>query len=669
MIIVPDEMRMMRRWMVRPIGSKAPRSVLPRRPEEYVPGDDEAGPNHWRKRWNQSCIWATYAQACGYWRRHEEKIAGLCFINHHGLVGSEVATKGAIVEWRIVSIDADNAFDEDGNLWPPLQAFHDLADTYGEYSQSKRGAHWFVWAEIPALSNKVQIPVPGCPAKIDLLYSGNTAFTGDLLPGANHQVARVPADLIVATFPVKQDVAVVSVGVPDWWSEPRQPLTAEQEALVPLMESGEYDSIEGQGGDQAIFSAACELIRFGVEGWAAVDLLGHVPADPPWSEKDLKHKVAEAYKAVSREGRIAEKSLDAFAAMQASKDSGSRIYDLGTLIGQYQRGELRRDFLIEGALQEGIPTVVCGEKKCLKTSIAVDLALSLETGTPWLGQFPVRDRRQTLYFGAETDSYLFVDLSRRILAGRQLPFVEDRYQGVKTGNFVPGFHSKNPVERGRKLEWLKRCLVSHKPQVCVFDPLYLGMPEIDLANLYEVGGALETVHQTCKALGVWLILIHHAKRMNDFRPLTLNDIYGSGIGEWAGQWLLLSRQNEMIAGAHKLFLRIGGRAGDFGLWDLEVTEGEVDAICTERRWDVRLSRIDESAETDKFQTKVLDLIPHGERVKMSHFDILPYPRIQIQRALLALTEQGKVSHLNGIFQRLDVDDSEGDFCDIKTFKR
>lgn len=637
-------------------------------PADYIPQDDEKSADHWTFRWKQVCLWSTYDEAKAYWESHADEIEGLCFINHHGCCGSaaEVQAAREKAEWRIAVVDADDAFDEQGSLYPELSAVNDLLDTYSEYSKSRTGVHWFLMYYGPMLNGKQQHrPFDHLPTAFDILFNGNTAFTGDLFPGSPTHLARVgSARQILTAFHVKPVKTGQEVDLPVWWSSPERPLNPTELNLVPRMQY--FQSIEGQGGDMAMFSAACELMRYGVTGWPALRLLQEVPADPPWNETELKHKVEEAFRSVHREGRFGDFSVDAFGEVdieqheQAPKQSEpeDQIIDLGTLIGRYKRGELKRKFIVEGALQDMKPTVIVGEKKCLKTSIAMDLVLSLETGRDFLGQFKINERRRTLYFGAETDSEDLADLTKRILAAKQEPFEENLYKDIKAGNFIPPFHSKSPTNLQNHLINFRKILRKHLPQVVIFDPLYLGMPEIDLGNLFEVGGALNSLFTECKAVGAWLIMIHHAKRMNEFRPITLNDIYGSGMGEWAGQWMLLSRQKEMEHGQHKLYLRIGGRAGDFGLWDLTVNEGEVDALNTERRWDVSIERIDESAQEEAFAMKILQLIPIDMSVKMAHFEMYPYPRLKIQHAIEWLVGKKKITAINGLVTRCDEEDTD-----------
>jgi P4 family phage/plasmid primase-like protien len=67
------------------------------------------------------------------------------------------------------------------------------------------------------------------------------------------------------------------------------------------------DSISGQGGHGAMLRACCEAYRFGLDDSAARQLAVWYNAnkcDPPWSEREIEHKLAEAKKLVYEKGQF-----------------------------------------------------------------------------------------------------------------------------------------------------------------------------------------------------------------------------------------------------------------------------------------------------------------------------------------------------------------------------
>jgi hypothetical protein len=57
-------------------------------------------------------------------------------------------------------------------------------------------------------------------------------------------------------------------------------------------------AIAGQRGHKATFVAACRLVEFGLPGAAAWQLLcewNQTHCQPPWTESELRHKLAAAF--------------------------------------------------------------------------------------------------------------------------------------------------------------------------------------------------------------------------------------------------------------------------------------------------------------------------------------------------------------------------------------
>src|SRR5262249_50623485 len=59
---------------------------------------------------------------------------------------------------------------------------------------------------------------------------------------------------------------------------------------------------------------------------------------------------------------------------------------------EFLAGDYRAEFLVPRILVRGQPAVIGGASKTLKTSVVLDLAVSMATATPFLGTFPVNRR-------------------------------------------------------------------------------------------------------------------------------------------------------------------------------------------------------------------------------------------------------------------------------------
>src|SRR5262245_17509013 len=75
-------------------------------------------------------------------------------------------------------------------------------------------------------------------------------------------------------------------------------------------------------------------------------------------------------------------------------------------------------WLVEDILLADRAMVIGGPDKCFKTSIALDMAISLATGTPFLQEFPVARLCRVMYAAQRHDVPDVIAMAARIAAAR-----------------------------------------------------------------------------------------------------------------------------------------------------------------------------------------------------------------------------------------------------------
>src|SRR3989442_1144520 len=76
-----------------------------------------------------------------------------------------------------------------------------------------------------------------------------------------------------------------------------------------------------------------------------------------------------------------------------------------------------REWIIPGVLTLGEPAVLGGPAKCLKTSVALDLALSIAGGVPFLGRFNINRKwagMTVAFYSGESGKTTLRETARRI---------------------------------------------------------------------------------------------------------------------------------------------------------------------------------------------------------------------------------------------------------------
>jgi len=93
----------------------------------------------------------------------------------------------------------------------------------------------------------------------------------------------------------------------------------------------------------------------------------------------------------------------------------------------FAAADYRPTWLIRRVLVKGQPALWGGPYKSLKTSIAVDAAVSLGSGTPFLNHFAVPARVRTVLLSGEAGGFALQDTARRVCAARGLDLVDDQF--------------------------------------------------------------------------------------------------------------------------------------------------------------------------------------------------------------------------------------------------
>jgi AAA domain len=261
---------------------------------------------------------------------------------------------------------------------------------------------------------------------------------------------------------------------------------------------------------------------------------------------------------------------------------------------EFFAADFRKEWLVKGVLVRGQPAVLGGPKKSLKTNLLVDLALSLATGTKFLGRFDVARIVRVMVLSGESGEATLQETARRIAKAKG---VDCTSAEIVWGTELPQL--SNPDH----LNDLGNILVEQRIDVLIIDPLYLCLLSGDkagaeAANYYQMGPLFHQIAQACLSVNTTPILTPHAKKeRSDERPLELDDLAFSGIGEYCRQWILVNRRERYQGdGLHKLHLSIGGSAGQSFFGQLDIDEGTLGDDFSGRKWEVTVNNVVEVKE-------------------------------------------------------------------------
>jgi hypothetical protein len=184
-------------------------------------------------------------------------------------------------------------------------------------------------------------------------------------------------------------------------------------------------------------------------------------------------------------------------------------------------------WLIQGLWPADAYGVLAAQEKAGKTWAALDLAVSVATGRPWLDHFACPNPGPVLVFLGEGGERATV---RRIQAIATTKAVDpDQLADQLRLCFrVPRLAAPGA---GGELAAIQAELETHPAVLVVLDPLYLAAAGASGSNLYDMGAVLQAIQGVCQHAGCALLVVTHWNKTGDGRGA--DRISGAGPAAWA----------------------------------------------------------------------------------------------------------------------------------------
>lgn len=243
-----------------------------------------------------------------------------------------------------------------------------------------------------------------------------------------------------------------------------------------------------------------------------------------------------------------------------------------------------REWVIEDLLVEDEPGVGAGPSKSMKTGIiAVDAAVSVASGKPFLGRFKVPKPRPVFVISAESGAATLQARMKQVCSAKTIE---------PAGLPIHWYTKVELLSTAEGCRNLEAALRHFGAGFVVLDPSYLllggEVTSENAGNMFAMGRLLANVGTAAlNAKATPMVLTHSNGRLQMGKVMELSDIAWSGFQQWARQWWLISRREEyQDDGLHRLWLRYGGSAGHTGLLSVDVDEGTLDPDMGGKKWEV-----------------------------------------------------------------------------------
>lgn len=382
--------------------------------------------------------------------------------------------------------------------------------------------------------------------KIDTRGEGNqVVFVGSVHPITGHtyhwaaglspddvELADLPGHILEMLRHPRPDTPKPSDGAIDWdGTIGRRDNPSTNGRLSPAERCQRYldelpDSVAHNGGDDALFQAACSCFRFGLSDADALEALrsyNTTKAQPPWPDSRLSYKLGQARAKVLADGEFGvmlhndrdQSPAPKQAIVPAVVESTQTVADwepcdVGRMLTEPAPAV---NWLFDDMIAEGDVGILAAAGSVGKSWLTLEWCVSVASGKTMLPSFRVsRPRRVLLHASEDSEPGLW----RRI---RNIPGAYDSLDLLRE-NLTIYARVSEPllIEKGgvvfptRRLEWLKQKLTDGGYAILIIDPLsrWHALKENDAGHMTRMIEALEYLSGGT----VTVIATHHVRKQS-----------------------------------------------------------------------------------------------------------------------------------------------------------
>jgi hypothetical protein len=247
-------------------------------------------------------------------------------------------------------------------------------------------------------------------------------------------------------------------------------------------------------------------------------------------------------------------------------------------------------WLVERLWSHQAVGVIGGSPKSGKTTLAIDLAVSVASGTPCLGAFPVHSPGPVLLYAAEDSSPALRTRLETLARLRHLDF-ETLEVLIITADSLR-------LDRSDHQQRLEATLSAHRPALVVLDPL-IRLHMIDENVAGQVAALLGYLRTLQRKTSAAIALVHHVRKNVSSNAGAGYSLRGSSdLYAWLDSFLYLRKHHGELAlsAEHR-------SASPFGPIPLELLQSDSSAAC------LRMASTQTSVSTpDTLADRILGLL-------------------------------------------------------------
>lgn len=302
---------------------------------------------------------------------------------------------------------------------------------------------------------------------------------------------------------------------------------------------------------------------------------------------------------------------------------------------------------VEGFWMKHSHGIVAGEPKSFKSTLVMDMALSIATGKPFLGKYPVDNQGPVLYIQNENAHWIMKDRFEKMLKHKGVVGKINRSKDKLRVEFPPKvpFYMINQqsfmLSDEDHRDYLEELVDRMRPELVVLDPLYL-MFNGDVASAQDLFPILQWLLYLKNTYNVGILVIHHYNKSGESkrggqRMLGSTTLHGWIESAWYLTTLSSDEQAEVIMARE---FRGAGLQSDI---DIQIEMGDME----DPHYDVKTSDYikpdseGKRAGADTMRSDIISVLKSRDGVNDGYIEInTGYNNKQIREVIDSLIQQG-----------------------------
>lgn len=225
--------------------------------------------------------------------------------------------------------------------------------------------------------------------------------------------------------------------------------------------------------------------------------------------------------------------------------------------------------------------IIAGEPKSFKSTLAMDMSLSVATGKPFLGRYPIESQGKVLYIQNENTHWIMKDRFEKMVLNKGL---QGKVKIIRDGirvtwpEDIPFFMLNQQsfmLDDEDHQDYLENLIQKIRPELIVFDPLYL-MFDGEISSAQDLFPILQWLLHIKNEYNCGVIVVHHYNKSGEGKRGGQRMLGSTTLHGWVeSAWYITSTTSDEDGKGEVIVEREFRGAGIHNKLQIEIAMGDI----------------------------------------------------------------------------------------------